>query len=114
MAAAARRLVADTVGWQEGRIVWSRMTRSLLIHHKPGTEKNSLARTVAGPAGLPLVTASLAEWQVAGHLGDMLREMRAAFSRARAAVPSALILDDMDAADRRVQAISMPPPAGHR
>ncbi|SCY87785.1 AAA family ATPase [Paracoccus tibetensis] len=101
VAAAARRLVADIAAWRAGRIAWSQMTRSLLIHGEPGTGKTWLARAVAGSAGLPLVTASLAEWQAAGHLGDMLREMRAAFARARSAAPCVLILDELDAAGSR-------------
>ncbi|SCY46672.1 AAA family ATPase [Paracoccus tibetensis] len=101
VAAAARRLVADIAAWREGRIAWSQMTRSLLIHGEPGTGKTWLARAVAGSAGLPLVTASLAEWQAAGHLGDMLREMRAAFARARSNAPCVLILDELDAAGSR-------------
>lgn len=101
VAAPARRLVADISAWRAGRIAWSQMTRSLLIHGEPGTGKTWLARAVAGSAGLPLVTASLAEWQAAGHLGDMLREMRAAFARARSAAPCVLILDELDAAGSR-------------
>lgn len=101
VAAAARRLVSDIAAWRQGRIAWSQMTRSLLIHGEPGTGKTWLARAVAGSAGLPLVTASLAEWQAAGHLGDMLREMRAAFARARSAAPCVLILDELDAAGSR-------------
>ncbi|RJK92697.1 AAA family ATPase, partial [Paracoccus aestuarii] len=101
VAAAARRLVADIAAWRAGRIAWSQMTRSLLIYGEPGTGKTWLARAVAGSAGLPLVTASLAEWQAAGHLGDMLREMRAAFARARSNAPCVLILDELDAAGSR-------------
>lgn len=99
--AAARRLVADITAWREGRIGWSEMTRSLLVHGAPGTGKTWLARAIAGSAGLPLIAGSIAEWQAAGHLGDMLREMRACFARARAAAPCVLFLDELDAAGSR-------------
>lgn len=98
---AATRLVADMAGWRAGRVAWSEMTRSLLIHGAPGTGKTWLARAIAGSAGLPLIAASLGDWQSAGHLGDLLREMRATFARARAAAPCVLFLDELDAAGSR-------------
>lgn len=98
---AAARLVSDMAGWRAGRVAWSEMTRSLLIHGAPGTGKTWLARAIAGSAGLPLIAASLGDWQAAGHLGDLLREMRATFARARAAAPCVLFLDELDAAGSR-------------
>ena len=98
---AAARLVADMAGWRAGRVAWSEMTRSLLIHGAPGTGKTWLARAIAGSAGLPLIAASLGDWQAAGHLGDLLREMRATFARARTAAPCVLFLDELDAAGSR-------------
>ena len=98
---AATRLVADMAGWRAGRVAWSEMTRSLLIHGAPGTGKTWLARAIAGSAGLPLIAASLGDWQAAGHLGDLLREMRATFARARTAAPCVLFLDELDAAGSR-------------
>lgn len=98
---AATRLVVDMAGWRAGRVAWSEMTRSLLIHGAPGTGKTWLARAIAGSAGLPLIAASLGDWQAAGHLGDLLREMRATFARARTAAPCVLFLDELDAAGSR-------------
>ncbi|WP_330447705.1 AAA family ATPase (plasmid) [Paracoccus marcusii] len=88
-------------GWRAGQVAWSEMTRSLLIHGAPGTGKTWLARAIAGSAGLPLIAASLGDWQAAGHLGDLLREMRATFARARATAPCVLFLDELDAAGSR-------------
>jgi cell division protease FtsH len=44
-----------------------------------------------------LVTASLAKWQAAGHLGDLLRSMKSDFDEAREKIPSVLHVDELDA-----------------
>lgn len=97
----ARRLVKDLNAWSKGEIAWSDMTRSVLLHGEPGTGKTFLARAIAGSAGVPLITGSLAEWQSHGHLGDMLREMRKTFAQAKEAAPSILFIDEIDAAGDR-------------
>ena len=99
--AAARRLVADLADWSAGRIAWGDMTRSLLFVGPPGTGKTWLARAIAGSAGVPLIEGSLAAWQATGHLGDMLRAMRASFAQAQAAAPAVLFLDEIDGAGDR-------------
>lgn len=99
--AAARRLVADLAAWSAGRIAWGEMTRSLLFVGPPGTGKTWLARAIAASAGVPLIEGSLAAWQAAGHLGEMLRAMRASFAQAQAAAPAVLFLDEIDSAGDR-------------
>src|SRR3546814_19376997 len=52
----------------------------------------ALART----CGCPLVSASLGEWQAAGHLGDLLKAMRRTFDEARQKAPCILFVDEID------------------
>lgn len=94
---AGRRLVDDLDAWRRGRVRWSEMTRSLLLHGRPGTGKTFLAKAIAGSAGVPLIEGGVPLWQSKGHLGDMLGAMLATFAEARAAAPSVLFLDEIDA-----------------
>ncbi|AML51798.1 AAA family ATPase [Falsihalocynthiibacter arcticus] len=74
---AARRIVDGLKLWKTGKAGWDEISRSLLLYGPPGTGKTYLARAVGNGAGLSVVNASFGAWQSAGHLGDMLREMRA-------------------------------------
>ena len=98
---AARRIVADLLEWQRGGITWSEFSHSLLLYGPPGTGKTWLARAMGNSAGIACVTGSFAEWQAAGHLGDMLREMRRTFAMARQAAPAILFIDEIDAMGSR-------------
>lgn len=98
---AARRVVADFGAWRRGEIGWSDFSHSLLLYGPPGTGKTMLARAMGNSAGIAFVTGSFAEWQAAGHLGDMLREMRRTFAWARRKAPAILFIDEMDAMGSR-------------
>ena len=98
---AARRVVADFGAWRRGEIGWSDFSHSLLLYGPPGTGKTMLARAMGNSAGIAFVTGSFAEWQAAGHLGDMLREMRRTFAMARRAAPAILFIDEIDAMGSR-------------
>ncbi|ARE82884.1 ATP-dependent zinc metalloprotease FtsH [Roseovarius mucosus] len=97
----ARRLVADLLLWKAGQVAWSELSRSILFYGPPGTGKTWLARAMSAGAGLACVTGSFAEWQAAGHLGDMLREMRKTFAEARSRAPCLLFIDEIDAVGSR-------------
>ncbi|CAH0340497.1 AAA family ATPase [Rhizobium sp. CECT 9324] len=43
-----------------------------------------------------LVAGSLGQWQANGHLGDTLKAMRGAFTRAKKAAPAILFIDELD------------------
>ena len=54
-----------------------------------------IARAMGNSAGFSVVTGTFGAWQAAGHLGDMLREMRKSFAEARTRAPSVLIIDEI-------------------
>nr|WP_240540556.1 AAA family ATPase [Paracoccus sp. pheM1] len=75
-------------GWKTGEVAWPDLTRTLLLYGPPGTGKSWIARAMGNSAGFSVVTGTFGEWQAAGHLGDMLREMRRTFRDARTKAPS--------------------------
>ena len=79
---AARQLVGDLALWKQGRIAWTELCRSLLLFGEPGTGKTHLARMMGNSAGIAFIATSFADWQAAGHLGDMLKAMQMNFADA--------------------------------
>jgi len=98
---AAQRLVADLLAWRRGEIGWGDFSHSLLLYGPPGTGKTWLALAMGNSAGIACVKASFAEWQAAGHLGEMLAAMRKSFAAARHAAPALLFIDEIDAVGSR-------------
>ncbi|WP_420003054.1 AAA family ATPase [Arenibacterium sp. LLYu02] len=98
---AVRNLVEDLAAWRAGELQWSEMSRSLLIHGAPGSGKTYLARGLAEAAGVALVEGSFADWQAAGHLGQMLAAMSKCFEEASAKAPCVFFIDEIDAAGSR-------------
>ncbi|WP_282027108.1 AAA family ATPase, partial [Limimaricola cinnabarinus] len=96
------QLVADLEAWRAGDLRWTDIETGWLIWGPPGTGKTMLAAALARSAGVPLIAASYAQWQSAGHLGDMQRAARETFEEARRA-PSGCILfiDEVDAIGNR-------------
>ncbi len=96
-----QRIVSDLEFWKEGRVVWSDVIRSVLFYGPPGTGKTMLASAVAGSAGVPLIATSYSDCQKAGHQGEMLAALSAAFERAAQAAPAVLFIDELDSFSRR-------------
>lgn len=91
----------DLCAWRNGSIKWQDVPRGLLFYGPPGTGKTAAVRALAKDADLHLQSCSLARWQSAGHLGDMLKAMRADFMAARENAPAILFIDEIDSiADR--------------
>jgi ATP-dependent Zn protease len=63
--------------------------------------KTTYAKALAGSCRVPLIAASLGQWQSAGHLGDTLKAMRETFERAKAAAPAILFIDEIDSFGNR-------------
>lgn len=97
------QLAADIADWRDGKINWRDVDKGCLVSGAPGTGKTTFARALAQTCGVRLVFGSLAKWQAAGHLGDMLKAMRAAFDEARRKAPSILFIDEIDAAGDRLR-----------
>ncbi|WP_281969059.1 AAA family ATPase [Roseovarius nanhaiticus] len=93
----ARQMVSDLEDWRDGHLAWSEVQRSVLFHGAPGTGKSFLASAMGNSAGVTLVRGSFAQWQAAGHLGDMLKAMRDTFHEAAQARPAILVIDEVDA-----------------
>lgn len=95
-------LARDMAEYRAGRLPWSAVDRGCLLYGPPGTGKTTFAKALAGSSGIPLISASLGQWQAAGHLGDLLKAMRMTFDAARAAAPAVLFIDEIDGFGNRI------------
>jgi cell division protease FtsH len=96
-----RELATDLADWKAGRIGWADVDRGILLSGPPGTGKTTFAGALARSCKVHLVVGSIARWQAKGHLGDLLKAMRAAFDEARRNAPSIIFLDEIDAVGDR-------------
>jgi cell division protease FtsH len=90
------QLAQDLEDWRNGVIDWDDVDRGIVLSGAPGVGKTIFAQAVAKQCGVKLIATSLGQWQARGHLGDLLKAMRADFVSARAAVPSILFVDELD------------------
>lgn len=98
-----RDLIQDLADWKSGKIEWTDVDRGCLISGEPGTGKTLFAQALANSAGIPLVLSSFGKWQSRGHLGDMLKAMRADFESARAQAPCIWFVDELDSVGDRAR-----------
>lgn len=94
-------LALDLEDWSAGKIQWTDVDRGVLLSGPPGTGKTTFAGALARTCKVHIVIASLARWQSMGHLGDLLKAMRATFEEARKRSPSILFIDEIDAVGDR-------------
>ncbi|MBB2678481.1 UNVERIFIED_ORG: cell division protease FtsH [Rhizobium esperanzae] len=95
--------IDDVRRFNSGEMDWAHMDRGVLLYGPPGTGKTLFAQAVAKSAGLPLITASVSQWQSRGHLGDLLGAMRQTFETAQAQQPAIVFLDELDAIGDRTR-----------
>ncbi|QKC97158.1 AAA family ATPase [Mesorhizobium sp. NZP2298] len=96
-----RELATDLADWGAGKIGWQDVDRGILLSGPPGTGKTTFAGALARTCDVHLVLGSLGRWQAKGHLGDLLKAMRAAFDEARKNAPSIIFIDEIDAVGDR-------------
>lgn len=90
------QLAKDLAAWKAGVLKWSEIDRGLLLSGPPGVGKTIFAKALAETCGVNFVATSVAQWQATGHLGDLLKAMRADFATAVDKAPSILFLDELD------------------
>jgi cell division protease FtsH len=95
------QLAADLEEWRQGRLSWSEVHSGLLLSGPPGVGKTIYARALAQTCSVNFVPASLAQWQAKGHLGDLLKAMRADFKKAKDDTPSIIFIDEIDSVGDR-------------
>lgn len=93
----ALSLARDLEDWRSGKVAWSDVDTGLLLSGPPGTGKTMFASAVARTCGVEFVATSCAQWQAAGHLGDLLKAMRKSFRDAAGKAPCILFIDEFDA-----------------
>lgn len=89
-------LATDLNDWRKGLISWADVDTGIVLSGPPGVGKTIFAKALAAECDVPLVSGSLGQWQAKGHLGDLLKAMRAAFKLAKDQAPSILFIDELD------------------
>lgn len=77
----------------------AKIPRGVLLYGPPGTGKTLLARAVAGEAGVPFFSISASEF-VEIFAGVGASRVRDLFTKAKAAAPSIIFVDEIDAVGR--------------
>ncbi|HEY6364616.1 MAG TPA: ATP-dependent zinc metalloprotease FtsH [Candidatus Binatia bacterium] len=80
--------------------VGARIPRGVLLVGPPGTGKTLLAQAVAGEAGVPFFSLSASEF-VEMFVGVGASRVRDLFNQAKAAAPSIVFIDELDAVGRQ-------------
>ena len=98
-----KSLARDIPDFYAGRLPWSDVDPGCVLHGPPGTGKTTFAKALAATLRLPLITTTYGDWQSAedGHLGSLIKAMRAAFARATTFAPCIFFIDELDSVPTR-------------
>ena len=100
----AKRELMEVVDYlrnpQKYREIGARIPRGVLLVGPPGTGKTLLAKAVAGEANVPFFSVSASEF-VEMFVGVGASRVRDLFAQAKAAAPSIIFIDEIDAVGRR-------------
>ncbi|MGP9811380.1 AAA family ATPase [Rhodopseudomonas sp. NSM] len=91
-----RELAKDLAEFRNGQLPWADVDRGVLVSGPTGTGKTTFAQALARTCKVPIHIHSLARWQAAGYLNDLLKAMRRAFRDAIVDAPSILFIDELD------------------
>ncbi len=99
----AKSLATDIAEYRAGHLTWADCDRGALFHGPSGSGKTTVARAIANHCDLPFFATSYADWQAQGngHLGDVTKAIHAVFSKALAAAPSIIFIDELDTVNTR-------------
>ncbi len=97
-------LAKDLEDYRAGRIEWDAIDRGVLLYGPPGCGKTLFASALAATCKVPIVAGSVARWQKAGSMDEMLKAMWSDFDKARRLSPSILFVDEIDAFGDRLRA----------
>lgn len=99
----AQTLKADIADWKRGVLAWEDVDAAVLLSGPSGLGKTLFSRSLARSCDCAFTASSLAQWQAAGHLGDLLGAMRTTFKLAAERAPCVLLLDEFDSIGDRSQ-----------
>ncbi|TCU28183.1 AAA family ATPase [Rhizobium laguerreae] len=98
----AREIASDIDLCRRGKLAWKTvLSKGVLIHGPPGVGKTFAARALATAVGMKFVESTVGEWQAKGHLGDMLKAMRACFQAVGEGRGTVLFIDELDSIGSR-------------
>lgn len=99
----AKRLAVDISAYRAGTIKWADIDPGALLVGPPGTGKTTAAAAIADFCNLAFISTSYSSWQSVseGHLGDVIRAIKASFAEARSKAPSLLFIDELDSVSSR-------------
>jgi len=96
-------LAADLKDFRKGKIAWRDVDPGAVLHGPPGTGKTLFAQALARTCDIAFFPTSYSDWQRShdGYLGDVHRSIHEVFENAKAAAPSILFIDELDAIPAR-------------